>query len=523
MQGRIQQLFGCDVRSLAAFRIGIGILVFVDALVRYGAAASFYSGEGFLDAALAKYASPGAYSLNYLSDSVGFQQLIFLALACSAAFLCVGCFTRVATFCCWLLIASIHIRNPIYLIGGDTLLRMLVFWCLFIPLGRAWSVDQLRGSNRKKLAGNVKPVAGFVCSVGTACLLLQVCVMYVTAGLSKWNEPWLSGFAMDYIFRQDCYARPLSSWLVQFPTFTSLVTYATLVIELVVPFLMFIPFKTGQLRLAAVVFFWAFHLGIEMTMDVGKFTYVSMTAWLLFLPPIFWDQFRWAKLRRLSTEVMEMGTEPNVGWLKRSGRRLLTVVVPFVLFVYIIIWNVVGLYGGPGKIWLERDPDGFYQFGNITMLRQNFHMFCIPARVNTTYLFSGRTVSGERVDLVRRIPAAKVGPGASLPEKTEWKTLHWYLVSFGGDPKIYEALLEYHAESWNRTAEADQQVYEARLEVFAEDIGPGVVAGSYVHNRNIAEWEDPDWDEVPAERLKQDFDRMMDRMENGGLFPTESD
>jgi hypothetical protein len=46
---------------------------------------------------------------------------------------------------------------------------------------------------------------------------------------------------------------------------------------------------------------------------------------------------------------------------------------------------------------------------------------------------------------------------------------------------------------------------------------------SNVHNRNIAEWEDPDWDEVPAERLKQYFDRMMDRMENGGLFPTESD
>lgn len=114
------------------------------------------------------------------------------------------------------------------------------------PLGRAWSVDQLRGSNRKKLAGSVKPVAGFVCSVGTACLLLQVCVMYVTAGLSKWNEPWLNGVAMDYIFRQDCYARPLSGWLVQFPTFTSMVTYATLCIELVVPLLVFVPYKTVQ-------------------------------------------------------------------------------------------------------------------------------------------------------------------------------------------------------------------------------------------------------------------------------------
>ena len=523
MQSRMQLVFGCDARSLAAFRIGIGILIFVDAMVRFAAAESFYSNAGFLDAELAQYVSPGAYSLNYLSDSVAFQQLIFFALACSAVLLCVGCFTRMATLCCWLLIASIHVRNPMYLIGGDTLLRMLVFWSLFIPLGKVWSVDQFRQRNTKKLADNRYTSAGLVCSVGTACLLLQVCVMYVTAGLSKWNDPWLSGVAMDYILRQDCYARPLSGWLVKFPTFISLVNYSTLVIELVVPFLVFVPYRTGQVRLAAVAFFWAFHLGIELTMDVGKFTYVSMAAWLLFLPPMFWDHWGWAKLRGELTERPAGDGVSDVGRMKRLVRSLLTVVFPLVLFVYVLIWNFVGLFGGPGNTWVDRNPDAFYQFGNVAMLRQNFQMFGVPARVNTTYLFNGRTVSGERVDLVRGNPAAESGPGATLSHAREWKTLHWYLISFGGDPKVYEALLEYHARNWNRTAEADQQVHEARLERFAEDIGPGVIAGSLVHNRNIADWEDPNWDDVPADRLKQDFERMMDRMENGGLFPIDSD
>ena len=522
MQGRMLLLFGCDTRSLAAFRVVIGILIFLDAVVRYGSAESFYSGQGFLNAALAEHASPGAYSLNYVSDSVGFQQFIFLSLACSAVLLCVGCCTRVATLCCWLLIASIHVRNPMYLIGGDTLLRMLVFWSLFIPLGRTWSVDQWRESRKKIPAINQITEGGVVCSVGTACLLLQVCVMYVTAGLSKWNEPWLSGIAMDFILRQDCYARPVSDWLIQFPMLTAMMSYATLTIELLVPCLIFVPYRTAQVRLAAVAFFWTFHLGIEMTMDVGKFTYVSMAAWLLFLPPMFWDKFRWARLGGGSSGNISVGPVQTAGQVRRIGHKLFTVFLPLGLFVYIVIWNFAGLYGGPGTTWLVRNPDGFYRFGNVAMLRQNFHMFCIPARFNTTYVFNGRTASGERVDLVRGIPVAESGPGAALPEEREWKTLHWYLISFGGDPKLYEALLEYHARSWNQTANPDQQVHQARLERFAEDIGPGVEAGSFVHIHNLADWENPDWEESPDDRLEQDFDRMMDRMENGGLFPIES-
>ncbi len=523
MQSRMQLLFGCDIRSLAAFRIGIGALVFVDALLRYGAAASFYSGEGFLNAALAKHVSPDAFSLNYLSDSVAFQKLIFLSLAFSAGLLTVGCFTRVATFCCWVLIASIHVRNPMYLIGGDTLLRMLVFWSLFIPMGRAWSVDQWRKRNTLKGSGEDNERVGFVCSIGTACLMLQVCVMYVTAGFSKWNEPWLNGVAMDYIFRQDCYARPLSGWLVQFPTLTKAVTYATLVIELLIPCLIFIPYRTASLRLAAVLFFWTFHLGIEMTMNVGKFTYVSMAAWLLFLPSTFWELFGLTKLEEGARGITVGGPAPKVGRLKSMGEQLFLVVLPLALFVYVVVWNFAGLYGGPGKTWVDRNPDVFYRFGNVTMLRQNFHMFCIPARVNTTFLFNGRTVNGDRVDLVRRVPAAESGPDAKLPDAREWKTLHWYLISFGGDPKLYDALLEYHAMSWNRAASADQQVHEARLERFAEDIGPGVPAGSFVHTRDLAEWKDPNWVEMPGKRLEQDFEQMMDRLENGALFPVDFD
>ena len=522
MQDCRKLFFGCDTRSLAAFRIGAAMLIMIDAVVRYGSAEAFYSGAGFFDSAFSRAMSPDGYSLNYLSEAVGFQRTIFVALACFALLLGIGCYTRIATLGCWILLASIHVRNPMYVIGGDTILRMLLFWSLFIPLGSVWSVDQWRRSKRTPDANPSDSGRKWICSVGTACLLLQVCVMYWTAGFSKWNEAWLNGSAMDYILRQDCYTRPLSGWLIQYPSLTSLLTYGTLVIELLVPLLVFMPFKSSQCRLMLVAFFWSFHIGIGLTMDVGKFTYVSMVAWLPFLPSLFWDRFRWAQFGSISENGGVMSNAHVEHWLIRWLKAGLTVVVPLFLLVYVLIWNVAGLYGGPGRTWQMSNPDLFYRFGNAVMLKQNFLMFCVPARGNTTYLFSGRTRDGEWVDMVRNQPASKTGPGAPIPDSSEWKTMHWYLISFGGNPRLYAALLEYHTEVWNRTAKSNRMITESRLERFVEDMGPGVSPGSFVHLRDLAEWKSDDSAPVTNEQLEGDFNQLMEQLENGALFPLDS-
>ena len=519
MQDRAKLIFGCDTRSLAIFRIAIAVLVLCDVCVRYGSAASFYSDSGFFDRTLAKELSPDAYSLNYLSGAVGFQKGIFVGLGFFALLLGIGFYTRLATLGCWLLLASIHVRNPMYLIGGDTLLRMLLFWSLFIPLGRVWSIDWWRTT---KKTDQVKPKAAttsLVCSVGTACLLLQVCLMYWTAGCSKLNEPWLDGSAMDYILRLDCYSRPLSAWLLQFNWLTSMLTRSTLVIELLLPLLLFVPYKTAELRILMVALFWSFHLGIDLTMDVGNFTYVSMAAWLLLLPSAFWQRWAWTKWPLMGAGQCCPEGEAGESVYRRWRSQFLTVALPLTLLVYVAAWNFAGLYGGPGNTWRERNPDHFYRFGSVTMLNQNFQMFGIPARANTTYLFSGRLNDGSRVDLVRNQPANETGPGAPLSSAREWKTLHWYLISFGAERKLYESLLAYHSLAWNRVADRNHQVIESRLEIFVEDLGPGIEPGSFVHTRDLAEWTNPTQSDASDEQLKQDFDQLMDQLENGGLFP----
>ena len=518
MQDRAKLLFGCDPRSLAVFRIALGVLVLCDVWVRYGAAASFYSDSGFFGRALAIELSPDAYSLNYLSGAVGFQKLIFVGLGFFAILLGIGFHTRLATVGCWLLLASIHARNPMYLIGGDTLLRMLLFWSLFIPLGRVWSVDCWRVT---KDPARIKPesrTTAVVYSVATGCLLIQVCLMYWTAGGSKWNAAWLDGSAMDYILRQECYSRPLSGWLVQFTWLTSLLTRSTLVIELLLPLLLFIPYRIAQLRILTILMFWSFHVGIDLSMVVGKFTYVSLAAWLPFVPSAFWERWPWTQ-GLVDTERGGAEGESSKSGFRRWSSKVLSVGLPLALLLYVVVWNFAGLYGGPGKTWLDRKPDLFYRFGNATMLRQNFKMFCVPARANTTYLFSGRLRDGRRVDLVRHQPANETGPGAALPQAREWRTLHWYLISFGADRKVYESLLAYHSDVWNRGADRNHQVMESRLERYVEDFGPGIKPGSFVHTRDLAEWTNSTQSEATDEQLKQEFDQLMDQLDNGSLFP----
>ena len=59
----------------------------------------------------------------------------------------IGYRARLATIACWFLVMSIHNRNPMILSAGDILLRLLLFWAMFLPLGARYSVDAALDKN----------------------------------------------------------------------------------------------------------------------------------------------------------------------------------------------------------------------------------------------------------------------------------------------------------------------------------------------------------------------------------------
>lgn len=107
------------------------------------------------------------FSLHRMSGEAWLQATLFGAAAICAVALLLGVRTRVATVARWLLLVSLHTRNPYLLPAGDTLLRLYLFWAMFLPLGAACSM------NRALDRSGTRPVPR-VRTVSAVALLAQV-------------------------------------------------------------------------------------------------------------------------------------------------------------------------------------------------------------------------------------------------------------------------------------------------------------------------------------------------------------
>ena len=516
----IQKTFGCDIRSLALFRLALAFLVIYDALDRFPHAEAFYSDQGFFSSEFSREESPYGFSLNYLSGDPGFQRLLFGCLVTCGVLLAIGFQTRLSALACWLLLVSIHVRNPFVLIGGDTLIRMMLFWSLFIPLGSYGSVDRWWSQRRlKSKTGDTgsRETGYWLCSAGTACLLLQVCIMYWCAGFSKMTEPWWNGTAMEYVLRLEIYVRPFGEWALNQAWLLKTITYSTLAVELLTPFLLLIPFWQTRFRLAAILVFWGLHIGIELAMDVGNFGLVSMVAWLPFIPAEVWNVIG-GKKETVNLPVAPSSRDGFARWIQAGGSA-----IAWLFLGYILIWNYCGMYVLAGSRWKPDLPKPFFIPGWSTMVCQNFQMFGDPPAENPWYVFNGRLKNGSEVDLLSGREARDSRPGnIHSPDVTgEWKKIHRFLLRHRGHDRFHQALLEYYTHKWNRNHPEQDQVIESRLEYYCEDIGPGFVKGDYRRPPDLAHWKSPTPETTSEDELIDGIDSFLKGLQQGPLVPFE--
>ena len=138
---KLKELFGIDLRSLALFRICLGLIILIDLLTRLPDLNTFYTDAGLLPRA-ALVGQPQLISAHLMNGTVWFQAVLFLIQGVCAVGLLVGYRTRLMTWLSWVLMVSLHWRFRSILGGGDEYLRYLLFWSVFLPLGARWSVDR---------------------------------------------------------------------------------------------------------------------------------------------------------------------------------------------------------------------------------------------------------------------------------------------------------------------------------------------------------------------------------------------
>ena len=260
-----------DSRSLALFRMTLGVLVFVQAGEFWPDFQAFYGPEGI---------SHFPFSYSFLISAC-----LFSLLPVGSMLLIIGAWTAAANLLCFVSLLVIQNANGDILQGGDVLLRLLLFWSLFLPLGQCWSVDSLRGQ------------AGFLFALQTTywgewAFTLQICFVYWTAAFFKMDPAWTeNGRALFNALSIEHFTTPFGLYLRQFHDLLRCVSKVTPWSEFIGPLLLFIPSNRGICRMAAVTLFVAFHLlGLQLLFRIGMFPVVCASAWLAFIPSFFWDR-----------------------------------------------------------------------------------------------------------------------------------------------------------------------------------------------------------------------------------------
>lgn len=278
-------VFDADLRSLAAFRIVLATVVLIDLIGKCRNLRVFYTDDGVLSRRiLLAELRPWSISFNLVSGTFLVEALLFGITAIAALCLLVGYRSRLASILVWAMVLSIQWRNPFVLHAADELLRVLLFWGMFLPLGAVWSLDRAR-------QGSSLPVSNRFVSVGVAGLYLQIAFMYWFAVLFKTGREWrVDGTALSYALSSDHLVSPTGSLMLQFPELLKVLTFGTMAIELFAPFLLLSPFFKGPVRTLGVILVTSLHLGILVTMNIGYFPLLSAFSVVCFLPAWFWNR-----------------------------------------------------------------------------------------------------------------------------------------------------------------------------------------------------------------------------------------
>jgi predicted DCC family thiol-disulfide oxidoreductase YuxK len=280
------KLFAVDLRSLALTRIAVGSLILIDLLSRSRELRVFYSDDGLVPRNAIYESLPRAWyiSLHFVSGRVEIEALMFLLAGVFALMLTLGYKTRLASFWSWLLLASLHARNPYVVHGGDSLLRMLTFWGIFVPWGARYSIESTLNVTHQELPKTVF-------SIGTVALILQMPIVYFFTGLLKNGPEWRHDFtAISYVLKAPDFASHLGSWLSSFPTILKIATASTLFLEVGGALLLLSPFFTKTARAIAIVGFLLLQFGFLLTIKLGLFPVVSTVALLPFVPNALWER-----------------------------------------------------------------------------------------------------------------------------------------------------------------------------------------------------------------------------------------
>jgi len=414
LKNSLKQLFSLDLRSIAFFRILYGILILYDLADRARNLTAHYTDAGVMprEAVLEHDWLDYVFSIHMMNGEPYFQGILFLINALFALFLIVGFKSRIALFVCWIFLHSLHVRNSMITTGGDIVLRMMMFWAIFLPIGKMWSVDSFLNkrsqsnplfSSDDEAETNQTNYQYF--SLATVAFLVQMLSIYFFSVFCKTGDTWLNGEAVYYALMLDQYNTPLGRWLSQFGWLTTGLTYFTLILEKYGLLLFFVPYKWQWFRLLGVALFTSLHVGFIFTLHLGLFPWICIFAWVALWPPLVWNLLAKInilkqltdKFSHFASQILEKFIHLN--WLiplptKRWDWGIIGSIIVCFFMISVVWWNMYRLN------WVSM-PQPLKDTVRYTRINQKWGMFAPnPSRSDGWYVVEGHFSDGINRNLI---------------------------------------------------------------------------------------------------------------------------
>ena len=483
MRKRLRLLWALDYRSLAVFRILLAMVLLGDLFVRSRDITAHYTDFGVVPRSEIIQGIMGSeffVSLHLISGSSLGQAILFILAACFLIGMLLGVRTRLCHLVSWGLLCSLHTRNPYVLHAGDTLLRMITFWLLFLPTAKVWSIDALKRPPELQRCASEQTVS----SIATFAFMWQLVLVYLIGAQLKNGSEWTHEYtALYYALNLETLVTPLGAKLGQYFTLCQILTCVTVCIQKYGLLFLIVPFFISYCRVLVIVLFSGFHLAIGLTFKLGLFVPTCLIVWSVLTPSFVWNylerQAFFISLKKiLKTCALKAPfdtfyrTQWATGETPQIYRKLCPIVVCFLL-AYVSLWNVKTLHPAY-KRSVEVLPQEVSWLGYILRLDQHWNMFApSPTKKEGWFTIPAMTLNGQKIDLLHGGEQRALDKSSLMaaPHKNlKWQTLMLYL-----NHSKYSRYCAYYGQylirQWNQTHSAEQRIKSMQI-VFMKEVTP---------------------------------------------------
>ena len=458
-----------DVRTLGLARIYIALLLLFDLAKRGAEMSVWYFESGLLpNAMLAKYPLKpwGESFMFYVSSDTG-VRVAFVLIALVYLALLFGVFTRVAQVLAAACLLSLQIRVDVVSNGGDFVFCNLMVWSAFLPLGSAFSFDAWRANK----AG--KPRSSPVVSWAVLVVMMQLAIIYFFNAVHKSGETWLDGSAVYWLANQERLVTGLGYWMREHLPFWvfQAITYTSLVIEYLLPFLILSPWGRPWTRRAAIAGIWGapprHRRGRErrrvLVRDDGVLD-VSREPRRLGMAAreAAAASGRWRSLGGGADSTNFRCARPSHGGVRFAG------VANAVLAVLVVaaLSQVVAENPAISRFVKHEQPKWIKQTVMTFRLNQGWKMFAANAPRHDMWLVvDAVTADGKHIDPVNEVASRYADP--SLRTVPPWlgQNYYWcdYSVRIKGYRRYHQALSDWIFRHHERTGNPDDRVVSFRI------------------------------------------------------------